>query len=149
LPICATSAGNYVASKNSDVFHIASCHYVDRIYDSNKIWFNTISQAEASGRRGCYVCKPGSSDTKSNKKSSTTYDYSNYKTAVENAKTGYNTGYEEGKKAGYDEGYKKGKAEEKTRYETELKAEINKTRMSTAAVTCAVTSCFCWLFKKD
>ena len=44
---------SFVASVNSDVYHVSSCFYVDRIKESNRIWFTSAEEAEASGRRGC------------------------------------------------------------------------------------------------
>lgn len=43
---------------NSDVYHVSSCFYVDRIKESNRIWFTSAEEAEASGRRGCSHCQP-------------------------------------------------------------------------------------------
>ena len=51
-------SNNYVASRNSDVFHRLSCHYVDQINPENKIYFSTRDEAIASGRRPCKVCSP-------------------------------------------------------------------------------------------
>ena len=49
---------SFVASVNSDVYHVSSCFYVDRIKESNRIWFTSAEEAEASGRRGCSHCQP-------------------------------------------------------------------------------------------
>lgn len=49
---------SFVASVNSDVYHVSSCFYVDRIKESNRIWFTSAEEAEASGRRGCSRCQP-------------------------------------------------------------------------------------------
>jgi len=48
----------YAASKNSDVFHLTSCHYVANISSANLICFATREDAIASGRRPCKTCKP-------------------------------------------------------------------------------------------
>jgi hypothetical protein len=47
-----------VGSKNSDVYHYPSCHYVDRITPENLIYFDTPKDAIAAGYRPCKVCKP-------------------------------------------------------------------------------------------
>ena len=52
------STGIFVASVNSDVFHISTCSYVDQIKESNKIWFSSAEEAIESGRRGCSRCNP-------------------------------------------------------------------------------------------
>lgn len=51
-------AGGFVASRNSDVYHVIGCSYVNQIKESNKIYFDTAEEAEASGRHGCSRCKP-------------------------------------------------------------------------------------------
>jgi parallel beta-helix repeat protein len=48
----------YVGSKNSDVYHYPSCHYVDRINPENLIYFDTPEDAIAAGYRPCKVCEP-------------------------------------------------------------------------------------------
>jgi len=48
----------YVASKNSGVFHKASCPSAKRINEENKICFKTRQQAIESGRRPCKRCNP-------------------------------------------------------------------------------------------
>jgi len=48
----------YVGSKNSDVYHRLSCHYVNNILESNKVYFSSKAEAEAAGYRACKVCKP-------------------------------------------------------------------------------------------
>ena len=37
---------SFVASVNSDVYHVSSCFYVDRIKESNRIWFTSAEEAE-------------------------------------------------------------------------------------------------------
>lgn len=54
-----SASGSFVASKNSDVYHVSSCYYVDRIKDSNKVWYDSPEAAEAAGKRGCSKCNPG------------------------------------------------------------------------------------------
>jgi hypothetical protein len=52
------AGAHYVGSKNSDVYHYPSCHYVDRIKPENLIYFDTPEDAIAAGYRPCKVCKP-------------------------------------------------------------------------------------------
>lgn len=56
VPVFADSP--YVASKNSEVFHISSCSSVDKIKDANKIFYNSADEAVASGRKPCSICSP-------------------------------------------------------------------------------------------
>ncbi len=49
--------GMFVASKNSDIYHIWTCSSVDRIKDDNKIWFDTREEAEETGRVMAGDCK--------------------------------------------------------------------------------------------
>jgi hypothetical protein len=54
LSIFTLNAGaHYVGSKNSDVYHYPSCHYVDRITPENLIYFDTPEDAIAAGYRPC------------------------------------------------------------------------------------------------
>ncbi len=46
-----------VASKSSEVFHILTCSWVEKITNM-KGYFYTYKEAEESGRRPCKVCKP-------------------------------------------------------------------------------------------
>ena len=39
----------YVASKNSDKYHLPSCSGAKRIKEENKVWFSSQAEAEASG----------------------------------------------------------------------------------------------------
>lgn len=48
----------YIASKNSKVFHKASCGSVDTIKEANKRFYNSREEAVASGRRPCANCNP-------------------------------------------------------------------------------------------
>jgi len=56
--ITQPSDWNYVASRNSKVFHRPDCVYVKRILLKNLIRFSTREEAISSGRRPCKVCKP-------------------------------------------------------------------------------------------
>ena len=49
---------NYVASRNSKIFHRPDCGYVKRILPKNLIGFNSREEAIKSGRRPCKSCKP-------------------------------------------------------------------------------------------
>lgn len=51
----------YVASKDSDVFHLPSCQWAKKISEANRIYFRTYQEAVDSGRRPCRVCKPEAS----------------------------------------------------------------------------------------
>ena len=54
--------GTYMASKNSDVFHLSSCSWAKRISERNRLYFRTFREAFDSGRRPCKVCNPGPED---------------------------------------------------------------------------------------
>ncbi|MBN1457713.1 MAG: hypothetical protein JW912_07670 [Sedimentisphaerales bacterium] len=47
-----------VASKNSKVYHRASCSFAKRITPDNLVTFSSREQAEQTGRRPCKTCKP-------------------------------------------------------------------------------------------
>ena len=49
---------NYVASKNSKVFHKADCSSAARIKKENQVSFKTKASAVNTGRRPCRICKP-------------------------------------------------------------------------------------------
>lgn len=49
----------YVSSKNSDIYHVVTCHYVENIYEGNRVYYSTPSKAEAAGKIPCSVCRPG------------------------------------------------------------------------------------------
>ena len=57
--ISAKGKYKFVASELSDVFHIPSCSWVEKI-TSPKVYFQTYEEAVESGRRPCKVCKPKS-----------------------------------------------------------------------------------------
>ena len=54
----ADSPGYYVGSKESNVFHVPDCRYVKQITATNKITFNSSSEAINAGYRPCSVCNP-------------------------------------------------------------------------------------------
>ncbi len=49
---------NYVASVNSDKFHIPSCRHAANISDENRVYYSTRSDARADGKSPCSVCDP-------------------------------------------------------------------------------------------
>lgn len=122
LPLRVFASGKYVASRNSDVYHYSYCSYVSSIYESNKIWFDTAAEAEATGRRGCSRCKPFASTespgTQASKSQTKNYSKSDLDDAYdEGYDKGYNfgrsSGYRFGREEGFDSGY------EKARYDLE------------------------------
>lgn len=56
--ITQPSEWNYVASRNSKVFHRPDCGYVKRILPKNLIGFKSREEAIRSGKRPCKKCKP-------------------------------------------------------------------------------------------
>jgi competence protein ComEC len=53
----------YVASKKSKVFHKITCPHAETIKEDNLIFFMTLEEAFATGRRGCKTCDPEKSAT--------------------------------------------------------------------------------------
>ena len=53
----ATTAQQYVASKNSNKYHLPWCSGAKRIAEENKIWFSTKEEAEAAGYTPAANCK--------------------------------------------------------------------------------------------
>ncbi len=49
---------NYVASKNSKVFHLPSCRSAKRIAPENLVTYETRQAAIDSGKRPCKICAP-------------------------------------------------------------------------------------------
>ncbi len=49
---------NYVASKNSKVFHIPTCSSAARIAPKNLVGYSTRADAIRAGKRPCKICKP-------------------------------------------------------------------------------------------
>jgi len=49
---------NYVASKNGTKYYLPTCAGVKRIKAENKIWFNTVAEAQARGLTPATNC-PG------------------------------------------------------------------------------------------
>lgn len=52
------SVGKYVASKNSDKYHLATCPGAQRIKEENKIWFISKEEAQKAGLTPAANC-PG------------------------------------------------------------------------------------------
>lgn len=50
---------SYVASKSSKVYHMVECGQAAKILESNRVYFSSRSEAEASGRRPCSYCGDG------------------------------------------------------------------------------------------
>lgn len=57
LFVLQVSAATYVASNNSDVYHISTCGHADKIKSSNLITFQSADAAEASVRHPCSFCR--------------------------------------------------------------------------------------------
>lgn len=57
LFVLQVSAATYVASINSDVYHISSCGQAEKIKSKNLITFQSADAAEASGRHPCSFCR--------------------------------------------------------------------------------------------
>lgn len=47
-----------LASKYSNVYHLSSCRWAERIAPGNLIMFSTPAEATAAGYRPCKVCRP-------------------------------------------------------------------------------------------
>jgi hypothetical protein len=58
--------GTYVGSIDSNVYHYPYCVYAQQISPENKIWFTSVTEAEAKGYRPCNLCKPPSSTLQPN-----------------------------------------------------------------------------------
>lgn len=147
LSMEAFAAGNYVASRKSNVFHKASCSYVDQIKSSNKVYYKTPQDAIKAGKRGCYRCHP----EKDVAKSSTVSTQDDYNRGYKQGKVvGYKNGYTAGIKDGYnqgktewydkryDEGYDAGYldavSELKPKYEKEKKSAYTLCTLTSIAV---------------
>ena len=48
----------YIASKESDVYHRATCEYVDAILERNRTYYLSEESAVADGKIPCSVCRP-------------------------------------------------------------------------------------------
>ncbi|MGB2985552.1 MAG: Ada metal-binding domain-containing protein [Phycisphaerae bacterium] len=50
--------GPYVGSRNSTVFHRATCSHAKRINPANRVYFKTAQEALDAGRKPCKSCRP-------------------------------------------------------------------------------------------
>ena len=136
LPIRAYASGKYVASRNSDVYHYASCSYVSSISERNKIWFNSAEAAEATGRRGCSRCRPSAKSETSNQAPATpaskSYSQSDINEAYAN---GHADGYLLGKDVGYDSGYEAARNELEAEYQKKLDDAVSDASSSAYALS--------------
>jgi len=48
----------YVASKNSNVFHKPDCRWAKKISSENLVGYNSREEAIKAGKRPCRWCKP-------------------------------------------------------------------------------------------
>ena len=49
---------NYVASANSDKYHLPSCDYAGNILEGNRVYYATAQAAVDAGKVPCSVCRP-------------------------------------------------------------------------------------------
>lgn len=54
----AVATPQFVASKESDAFHLSTCKMAQKIKPSNAVYFNTRDEAIKAGHRPCKICKP-------------------------------------------------------------------------------------------
>ena len=54
----AAAEYNYVASKNSGVFHKSSCRWAQNISEENLVTYNSRDEAIKAGKRPCKSCNP-------------------------------------------------------------------------------------------
>jgi hypothetical protein len=62
-PPAEDESAPFVASKQSKVFHRASCPHARRISPANLMQFGTLEEAVASGRKPCKTCQPDKPST--------------------------------------------------------------------------------------
>ncbi len=51
-------SGPLVASRKSNIYHLANCPHARKILPANKMQFNSPKEAQQYGMRPCKVCKP-------------------------------------------------------------------------------------------
>lgn len=56
--ISPASDRSYVASVNSDKFHVPSCRYADNISDENRVYYDSRGDALSDGKSPCSSCNP-------------------------------------------------------------------------------------------
>jgi hypothetical protein len=160
IPSSAHASGMYVASKNSDVYHYASCSYVDSIFEKNKIWFDTAAEAELTGRRGCSRCKPSAQSETSGQETTRSqtgsYSKSDLKDAYDDGYSeGYNAGqsagYRYGREEGYDSGYSKARDDLESEYRKKVEDAASGAYRSSAifGIPAASVVCMALLNKKE
>lgn len=142
IPLRASAAGGYVASRNSRVFHIPSCYHTDKIHSDNVIFYKTLDEAKRSGRRGCYDCNPENRGT-------TFYTGETYMWTSENPKIqnmledeykgGYIIGFSDGEESGFDDGYEEGFKDAKRESERKLSDAVKENTKETALTTLVYT----------
>jgi flagellar biosynthesis protein FlhF len=58
-----SAADDYVANKNSDVFHYPDCKWTHKIKSQNMITFSSVQEAKSQHFVPCRDCQPAASDT--------------------------------------------------------------------------------------
>jgi micrococcal nuclease len=59
LPLSgASNAGVYYGSSKSNIYHLPSCTWAQKIASANLLTFDSKEKASAKGYRPCKVCKP-------------------------------------------------------------------------------------------
>ena len=48
----------YIGNSDTHKFHLASCTYVSKMNDANKVYFNTRQEAITAGYTPCKKCNP-------------------------------------------------------------------------------------------
>jgi hypothetical protein len=56
-PITSSSTGKFVASKNGTKYYLPECAGVERISESNKVWFASVADAVSAGYAPAANCK--------------------------------------------------------------------------------------------
>lgn len=54
----AAMAWAYVGNARSHIFHTDNCYHIDRMNDSNKVYFEDRQDAIDAGYRPCKDCQP-------------------------------------------------------------------------------------------
>lgn len=56
LPEAQKQTGQFVASKNSNKYHLPTCRFAKKIKPENQVWFSSAAEAEARGYQPCGTC---------------------------------------------------------------------------------------------
>lgn len=132
-PILA--AGQFIGSKNSDVYHLEDCPSAQRISEKNRVYFKTTLEAEKEGYRPCGKCNPDtlSSDSPDSPDSPDSSGGSSTEApqVLANAEA---AGYESGYSEGYDAGYAAGVA-----YGTQAASSSLKSGTTIWALICVIS----------